>query len=1018
MAVVAAVPPTLLPVRFRTLLDYPTDEALERALRQPQLQHPRQPILAGLLPGLPKKDEGCDDVQRLEPSKKRRRGDDEEASAPTAPAPWLASMQAPMASSPPSLLASNAEDGEEGPLQPNTHHPHHHECSWDWRIDTNAALKDAPDSNLSEPQTLEKELDRLRVLRSYAHLLAGENGGGIDSSTIEQGLEHAGVEEPLKRMTALAARWLSTPLCVVSLIDLGRAVVVTSHGPFPSDKVVQARHHSLCSYAILSPTGFLVIPDCSKDERFQHLNVVTMEGGVRFYAGAVLCSPEGHRLGAIAVASPVPRPDGLSSEERNSLQELADLVSHALKMHRQLHDQRHQLSSQRQKLASASHALATPLSALQLSLHLLSGDPDVRRKLKPSHHDLLTTATQCAVALGDACESLRTTDRIDGDGTPLPGTSVAQQDKNSQDEDEAAAKADVEVEWKVSRDTPHSLSLTIPVPLTSVAPLRPPPPSPPSSSSQGTTVPDFADKLRRAAEGLAASVPVAIAFDSSEHDSLREVEHRAAIPEPLRFFRAVLDLLIHSCERTNTGSVALILSVEFCAAGDDRSPAVRVECRDNGPRLPEDNNGAEAKSAPRLRFVVESVCQLGGTFGIRSLDGPAHTTCCWCTVPLTTSPDEFPPAKPLEAWPSPPSKRSISELSLSSVSGADPGHWSRRDATPALPPHLVNADAEQFLSSIVAPVPRPLLQGSGPLHKPRRALVIDDSLVVRKVLANALARIGFHADQAVDGMDGLRQLQSKRFDLVLCDFLMPVMDGLDCVREYRRWEVIHRPHFRQFIVGMSAHATGRDVEQSLNLGMNDYRPKPLTLDVLQSLERSRQGMERCESTDTVASVRNRRCPSPTSRRLLDSHHGQSKACLVATSDPVGRSLIDQAATQYGWTCISADSGDETLDLLKRRNWGAALLDNDLVAMHCIQEFRVWEKRNRVHRQSNIFLMSSDLNTIADARSHEARAYVQAPDGVDGAINKPPRKEDLEGLFIMRKSDNLPHAFKASDIITR
>jgi CheY-like chemotaxis protein len=50
--------------------------------------------------------------------------------------------------------------------------------------------------------------------------------------------------------------------------------------------------------------------------------------------------------------------------------------------------------------------------------------------------------------------------------------------------------------------------------------------------------------------------------------------------------------------------------------------------------------------------------------------------------------------------------------------------------------------------------------------------------------------------QAEDGLVGLNHLKGSVFDIVLCDFLMPVMDGMDCVREYRKWENTFRKGFK------------------------------------------------------------------------------------------------------------------------------------------------------------------------------------------------------------------------------
>lgn len=118
----------------------------------------------------------------------------------------------------------------------------------------------------------------------------------------------------------------------------------------------------------------------------------------------------------------------------------------------------------------------------------------------------------------------------------------------------------------------------------------------------------------------------------------------------------------------------------------------------------------------------------------------------------------------------------------------------------------------------------------------QKALVIDDSLVIRKSLAMALKKLKYDVTQAVDGLDGLNKLKENPFDLVLCDFLMPVMDGFDCVKQYRSWERKNRSWFRQLIVGISAHANENVAAQGIAAGMDDFHPKPISIKTLKEID--------------------------------------------------------------------------------------------------------------------------------------------------------------------------------------
>lgn len=88
-----------------------------------------------------------------------------------------------------------------------------------------------------------------------------------------------------------------------------------------------------------------------------------------------------------------------------------------------------------------------------------------------------------------------------------------------------------------------------------------------------------------------------------------------------------------------------------------------------------------------------------------------------------------------------------------------------------------------------------MISNLGPRKK--AVLVIDDSSIICKVFQRALTKLGFVVKLAENGMEGLQKMQRYTFDLVFCDFLMPIMDGLDCVQQYRDWEKKHRPWFQQ-----------------------------------------------------------------------------------------------------------------------------------------------------------------------------------------------------------------------------
>ena len=111
-----------------------------------------------------------------------------------------------------------------------------------------------------------------------------------------------------------------------------------------------------------------------------------------------------------------------------------------------------------------------------------------------------------------------------------------------------------------------------------------------------------------------------------------------------------------------------------------------------------------------------------------------------------------------------------------------------------------------------------------PLKPPLNILLADDNVINRRVAIGAIERRG-HAVQPVNnGQEALEALACERFDLVLMDVQMPVMDGLEATAAIRRMEQETGEHIP--IIAMTAHAMKGDRERCLESGMDDYLAKP------------------------------------------------------------------------------------------------------------------------------------------------------------------------------------------------
>ncbi len=116
-----------------------------------------------------------------------------------------------------------------------------------------------------------------------------------------------------------------------------------------------------------------------------------------------------------------------------------------------------------------------------------------------------------------------------------------------------------------------------------------------------------------------------------------------------------------------------------------------------------------------------------------------------------------------------------------------------------------------------------------------KVLVVEDSPTMRQLIVFALKRIrGFQIVEANDGVDGLKKLSADKFDLILTDINMPIMDGLKLVSMVR-----NDPHYKETpIIVITTEGATEDRERALALGANEYITKPIqTTQILETVKK-------------------------------------------------------------------------------------------------------------------------------------------------------------------------------------
>ncbi|MCE3297134.1 MAG: hypothetical protein K0R65_2848 [Crocinitomicaceae bacterium] len=640
----------------------------------------------------------------------------------------------------------------------------------------------------------ENEQERLKVLQDYRIL---------DSQR----------EEEFDRLVRLALTICDVPIALISLIDKDRQWFKAVIGLEDSET---SRDDSFCQYTILQDE-MLIVKDALEDDRFRDNALVVDDPNIRFYAGKRLLDPQGFALGSFCVIDRVPRE--LSKNQQEVLKILADEAVYQIVARRERENLRKfenlfQLSDDLMWVMKKDgtlvecnpefHRVTQEQNGQELNINTWLG-PDDRQNLERRIEQL---------SAGNA--KFTDTFLLNLRGFELPQHTQwnVSWDENSGlvyviarnitesirlNEELRKAKELAERNAEAKDLFLANMSHEIRTPLNAIIGF--------SNLMEETRMDkeqrEFTSIVQRASHHLLSIINDILDFSKIESGqitiekipfSLREVatdvcnllKYKAeekkielkkwidpALPEnlngdPTRINQVIMNLMGNALKFTESGEVSLSVNVISDSAEEC---TVELNIADTGIGIPED----------KLHGIFERFTQ-ANTDTTRKFGGTG--------LGLSIS-------------------KSLVELQGGRISVASEINHGTV-FTVQLAFTKVSAEQKAFTP------PEKMAD-----EKQIQILLVEDNIQNQKLAIKVMSNFGFHVELAENGQIAVDRLKEERFDLVVMDLQMPVMDG------YRATEIIRQELKMDIpIIAMTAHSLVGEKQKCLDIGMDEYIPKP------------------------------------------------------------------------------------------------------------------------------------------------------------------------------------------------
>lgn len=283
-----------------------------------------------------------------------------------------------------------------------------------------------------------------------------------------------------------------------------------------------------------------------------------------------------------------------------------------------------------------------------------------------------------------------------------------------------------------------------------------------------------------------------------------------------------------------------------------------------------------------------------------------------------------------------------------------------------------------------------------------RILIVDDSVMMRNALKNELEPLNLDIWEAANGKEGLETALKQKFDLIITDVDMPVMNGVDFCRQLKeRGPTRHIP-----VAMLSSFDSDSDIDKGFQVGASAYISK---------------NEDKSNLRETVSGI------------LAETTMRRKQWILVVDDSSTVIHIVEKGLVQAGFRVLTAGNGKEAMNILKSKRPDLILSDIDMPVMNGFQFCRAFHSMPDFASIPFVVMSSmNDRGAMKRMLRHGAVAYITKPFNVDQLVIliekllsdhfllllKEKERLDTEQQLMLASITSLVSALEARDTYTR